>query len=231
MNSDKKMVNYFTKWDGMAPLGIGMLALGFLLLWVGMSLGMGNFSYVLMILLFILGTAAFLYGNIGRGHESHIYDRIEDAVETIHFNELEEDFKLHRRTPKNPETLVFEGFEFRDDLYIKKKNDATLLSSEYTYVKIVVLKDAFYTKVMTVPLITQEKTLTTHDIPFSSITDMRVLREEKMISRGKKEKIKAKTCRICITYGENQQLLLPIKDDAYVEEHVEDMKKKYGILQ
>ncbi len=231
MNDDKKLINYFTKWEGMNVLGIGMLAVGFLLLWVGMSFGMGSFSYVLMVILFILGAVTFLYGNIGRGHESHIYDRIEDAVETIRFNELEEDFKLHRRTPKNPETLVYEGFEFREGLYIKKKNDATLLSSEYTCVKIMVLNDAFYAKVMTLPLITQKKTVVTLDIPFSSITNMCVVREDKMITRGKKEKIRAKTCRICITYGENQQLLLPIKDDAYVEDRVEEMKKKYGILQ
>lgn len=227
MNDDKKLINYFKKWEGTNALGIGILAVAFLLIWINVS----YYLFTLGILLIVPGALIFLYGNIGRGHESQIYDRIEDNVETIRFDELEEDFKLHRRTPKDPEELVFEGFEFREGLYIKKKNDGTLLSSEYTYVKIVVLKDAFYTKVMTVPLITQEKTLTTHDIPFSSITDMRVLREEKMISRGKKEKIKAKTCRICITYGENQQLLLPIKDDAYVEEHVEDMKKKYGILQ
>lgn len=224
MNDNKKLINYFTKWEGMNALGIGLFALSFLCLWL-------SISYTLAIALFIVGIVAFLYGNIGRGHESQIYDRIGDAVETIRFDELEEDFKLHRRTPKNPEELVYEGFEFREGLYVKKKNDATLLSSEYTYVKIVVLNDAFYAKVMTIPLITQKKSTVTLDIPFSSIIDMSVVREEKMISRTKKEKIRAKTCRICITYGENQQLLLPVKDDVYVEDRVEDMKKKYGILQ
>ena len=98
MNDNKKIVNYFKKWDGAGPLGIGMMVVGFLAMWLGWS----YFSYLLAILLMPAGLAVFLYGNIGRGTEDDLKDLIKKEWDKIGFKELEEDSQMRKRTPKNP---------------------------------------------------------------------------------------------------------------------------------
>ena len=77
MKDHKKLINYFQKWDGAGPLGLGMMAVGFLALWLGWS----YFSYILAIVLMPCGLGVFLYGNIGRGSDAEINDRIKKEWE------------------------------------------------------------------------------------------------------------------------------------------------------
>lgn len=225
MKPDKKMINYFKKWEGMGTLGIGLLGVGFLLLWLGMS----YFSYILSMLSILLGLAAFLYGNIGRGNATQVDDTIKRHWESIRFPELEEDASLRKRTPKNAEELTFEGFEMRNGLYFKKKKDASVISSEYTCVKAIVLTDALYLKKCTFSLISEEKSTQTVEILFSDIRDIEVVRETLMVGHGEKPQFRVKTCHIVITHGDGERILLPKQEDAYVEEYVQDLKKKFGI--
>ena len=102
MQPNRKMVNYFKKWDGMGTLGIGLLGVGFLFLWLGYS----YFTYVLSIFLMLFGLAAFLYGNIGRANATQLDDTIKRQWEAIRFPELEENTSLRKRTPKNAEELT-----------------------------------------------------------------------------------------------------------------------------
>ncbi|MBR3894451.1 MAG: hypothetical protein IKJ35_04820 [Clostridia bacterium] len=224
MNDNKKIVNYFKKWDGAGPLGIGMMVVGFLALWLGWS----YFSYILAILLMPAGLGVFLYGNIGRGTEDDLKDLIKKEWEKIGFKELEEDSQMRKRTPKNPEEMTFECFEMRDGLLFKKKKDATIISSEYTCIKMMVLEDAFYAKRSTFSLLSDERRTETTDILFDEIKEITVERNVFMVGTGAKKQHRVRTCFVAISYGDGQRLLLPKKDDAYVDDFVNVLKKKCG---
>ncbi|MBQ3014063.1 MAG: hypothetical protein IJD75_02840 [Clostridia bacterium] len=225
MNEQKKLLNYFKKWDGAGTLGIGMLAAGALILWLGMS----YFSYILSVFLLGSGTVVFLYGNIGRGNETTVNDFVKKNCEKVTFPELTDNHALHKRTLGEPAECEFGGFEMRRGLLFKKKKDASLISSEYTYAKLIVLKDAFYLKKLTFSLVTEEKQEQTFDISFDSIQRIEVLRDTFFVGKGEKNEYRAKTCFIAISYGEGEQLLLPTPDNAYVEELAETLKKKSSL--
>jgi hypothetical protein len=225
MNLNKKMVNYFKRWEGMNTLGVGLLALGFLFLWVGMS----YLTYILSVISMLFGVAAFLYGNIGRGNATQIEDTIRVQRESFRFPELEEDNALRKRTPKEPEVLTFEGFEMRNGLYFKKKKDASVISSEYTCIKAIVLNDALYLKKCTFSLVSDERSMQTLDIPFSAIHDIEVIRNTLLVGHGEKPEHRVKTCHIAITYGDGESILLPKQEDAYIDDYAQNLKKKFGI--
>ena len=225
MDEQKKLLNYFKKWDGAGAVGVGLLALGALCLWLSTSYPI---PFPITLALLIIGLPMFLYGNIGRGNETMANDYVKKNCQKISFPELESDRALHKRTLTEPEEFEFGGYEMRRGLYFKKKKDASLISSEYTYAKVIVLKDAFYLKKMTFSLVSDEKTQQTFDIPFDSIHDITVERETFFVGTGEKNQFRAKTCFLAITYGEGEKLLLPTPDNAYVEEFADKMKRTYS---
>lgn len=226
MNENKKAVKFFTKWQGAGPVGIGCLGVGALFLW----LGGGMFSWFASIGLFIIGIALFLYGNIGSTTEAQLFSDVKKACEKIAFPELEEDVKMSRRSPKFPEELVYEDYTMRQGLYFKKRKDASVFSSEYYYVKIAVLNDAFYAKTATASLVSPEVTYKTHDILFDSIQNIEFTSQAFNVGNNGKSQFRVKSCYIVISYGDGKQLLLPAKDDAYVDNVVHSLKKKAGMV-
>ena len=223
MNEQKKMLNYFKKWEGAGTLGIGMMAAGALILWLGIS----YWAYISAPFLLFIGFAIFVYGNIGRGNETMANDLVKKETEKVTFPELTD--ALRKRTPSEPQEFEFGGYEMKRGLFFKKKKDASLLSSEYTYAKMILLKDAFYIKKLTFSLISEEKDLQTFDIPFDSIRSISVARDAFFVGTGEKNQYRAKTCFIVISYGENEELRLPTPDNAYVEDLAETLTKKSSV--
>ena len=126
-------------------------------------------------------------------------------------------------------TSKFYYTDWKGWLFFKKKKDASLISSEYTYAKLIVLKDAFYLKKATFSLVSDEKEIQTFDIPFDSIQDVSVQRDAFFVGKENKNQYRAKTCFLVISYGECETLLLPTPDNAYVEELAEKLKKKASL--
>ena len=174
----KQYINYFKKWDGAAMLGGCMMVVGFLILWLG--LGWGFITYLLMLVGLFGGLAVFLYGSIGRKHESDFQAEVAHRAETITFRELEEDPHFRRRVPKEKiEERIFEGFDLHDGLYVKPMKNAALCSSDYTYAKMLYLNDAFYIKVLAFSFISDKKELSAHEIYYDSLEDVTVERDRK----------------------------------------------------
>ncbi len=150
----KNYINYFQKWDGMGTLGIGMMAVGFLSIWLGFSF----ITYIIGVVGMVGGLAVFLYGSIGRAHEADLQNEARLQVESLSFRELEEVPHFRRRVPKdNIEEHVFEGYILQDGLYLKKKKNGTLCSSEYLYAKMLTLCDAFYIKTVSFSYVEEKK--------------------------------------------------------------------------
>ena len=220
------MLNYFKKWDGISTIGIAMMAIGIFLIWIQL----GYYAYMAAIVLIPIGAVLFIYGNIGRASGTQIEDNIKQHWETIRFperfSELEETPALRKRTPKEPEVLDFEGYEMEEGLYFKKLKDASVISSQYTCIRMVLLSDALYVKKHTFSFVSDEKDTQILDIPFASIQSFEVLRNTLNVGHDEKKRFSVKTCHICIHYGDGQQLLLPKKDDIYVEDFAQSLKIK-----
>ena len=160
---------------------------------------------------------------------SNILENSKQELEKITFKELEEDSALRKRTPKNPEEMTFECFEMRDGLFFKKKKDASVISSEYTCIKMIFLNDALYLKKSTFSLISDEKQTETADIRFDKISDITVERNVFMVGTGEKKQHRVRTCFVVICYGNGQKVLLPKADDAYIDDFATTLKRKCGI--
>ncbi len=225
MNNRKNFrnyINYFKKWEGMGALGIGMMAVGFLLLWLGFSF----LSYILAIIGMVGGLGVFLYGSIGRAHEADLQSDIRHRAETIRFGELEEDPHFRRRVPKTlDEEQVFEGYVVRDGIYLKKLKTGKLCSSEYMYAKLLKLTDAYYIKILNFSFVSEEKELSIHEIPFDALEDVTVVRDRKTVTAINRKQFSAKTCFLCFVYDGGKQVLLPANDDIYTDDLAEKLKK------
>ena len=123
-NGFKSYVNYFKKWEGAGPLGIGLMVLGIWLIWMGWQYI--PFSYPIAIVLIPLGLVLFFYGNIGRASEADLRNIIEKSEEKIHFHELEETPALRKRTPKQWEAQKFEGYVLKKGVLFKKAKNGRI---------------------------------------------------------------------------------------------------------
>ncbi len=220
----KNFVNYFKKWEGAGTLGMIFMAVGFLFLWVGRS----YLTYVISIVSIPVGIAIFLYGSIGRATEADMKNLIERSGEKLHFKELEEDPHLRKRTPKEFEPQRYGGFSFHEGVLLKRMKNGSPCSSEYDTVKVVELNDGYYIKSLHFSFVSDEQTITTYDVPFSSIEAISVERAQKTLTYNKKQFL-TKSCYLVFTYDGGKRVLLPTNDDIYVDELADSLCRKLGI--
>ncbi|MBQ9132783.1 MAG: hypothetical protein IJX62_10005 [Clostridia bacterium] len=222
MKDSKKLLNYFTKWEGAGSTGLCLMILGLAMIWFGRFAG--YVFYILSVLTILVGAAIFFYGNIGRATESDLKEIIQHRKEKGQLPNIEENRAFRGRLPKSIWELEFEGYIFREGLLFKRMKNASLISSEYSYTHMKVLNDAFYLKNTVFSLVEDSVTEQLLDIPFSSVTSITVERERKNYPVGKKQ-YPASTCYVVFTYNDGQRLLLPQKDDIYVDELIEKLQK------
>ncbi len=222
MNNYKANINYFTKWEGMKTCGMGMLIVGILFLWVAWM-----YWFVLYIVgmgLVVLGTILFFLGNAGRADESEIMTEVNRRKEGIEFPEVENERDFQKRVPRRPEILEFEGFCYRDGLYLKKMKNGSICSSEYSKARVYLLTDAFYIKTRLFSLVADKEQNDTFEIPFSLVENIAMESERQTISSGKKA-FSVMVSHMVITYDGGKKLRLPGKDDAYADELVVRLKR------
>ena len=219
MKNFNSNINYFKKWEGMATFGLCTLVVGFASLWMGHGL-----TYFLGGALIIGGFIVFILGNSGRSNENEIMEEIKRRTEGLEFSEVEKDHHFHKRVPQKQEIMDFAGFILREGLMLKKMKNGSVCSSEYKTAKVYILKDAFYAKTKTISLISEEESNQTEEIFFNSVEDIRVEREKATLGFEKKQ-FSVSICNIVVQYDGGKSLVLPAKDDAYVDDTAAKMRK------
>ena len=214
MNNYKPFVNYFKRSDATASLGMGMLAGGAILLWLGWSFYWLFFYFGVAML--PIGFGIYLYGNTGRSDENELKKITKEKTDAIGFADLKETSEFRKRMSKNPVEEVFGGYVFGDDVLIKKAKSGATVSSEYVTAKMLILNDALYIRSCSFSFIADEKHESELEIPFSSIEKLEIERQTQTYQVGKKE-LAVKTCFFVITH-EGIQTRLPRKDDIYADE-------------
>lgn len=225
-NGFKNYLNYFNKWDGAGPLGIGLMALGFMLIWIGWKFI--PFAYPMAMLMIPVGIVLFLYGSIGRASEADIENIIEKSDSKLHFKELEEIPALRKRTPKTLTEQKFEGYSLKKGVVFKKLKNGSLCSSEYDVAKMVTLNDGFYIKTLHFSFLSEEQEIVAYDVPFSSLESITAERKSFNLMKNQVP-YPAKTCHLVFTYDGGKKVKLPAKDDIYLEDLIEKLKKTAGI--
>ena len=225
-NTFKSYENYYQKWDGAGPLGIGLLAVGFLMIWIGWKFI--PFAYPMAMLMIPVGIVLFFYGNTGRASDADIQDKIEKSHERIHFHELEEIPALRKRTPKTLNEQVFEGYTLKKGIPFKKMKNGSICSSEYDIAKMVTLNDGFYIKALHFSFVSDEQELVTHDVPFATLESITAERKSFNLMKNQVP-YPAKTCHLVLTYDGGKKVKLPAKDDIYLDELIEKLKRTAGI--
>lgn len=219
MKNSNSNINYFKKWEGMATFGLCTLVVGFVSLWMGYGL-----TYLLGGALIIGGFIVFILGNSGRSNEGEIMEEIKRRTDGIEFSEVEKDHHFHKRVPQKQEIMDFAGFILREGLMLKKMKNGSVCSSEYNVSRVYLLADAFYAKTKTISLISNEEWSQTEEIFFNSVEDIRVERERTTLGFEKKQ-FSVNICSIVVEYDGGKRLVLPAKDDAYVDDTAAKMKK------
>ena len=220
MKNYKANINYFTKWEGLRTLGLGMLIVGFGSLWLARSYLM----YIGGAALIVAGFAIFMAGNIGRSSESDIMSEVARRKEGIEFPEVENERDYQKRVPQRQEILDFEGFSLRQGLYLKKMKNGSICSSEYSKTRMFLLTDAFYIKSKTFSLVSEEERSDTCEIPFTLVENIELEGDRQTLTFGKKS-FSVMVSHMVITYDGGKKLRLPGKDDAYADELVKRLKK------
>ena len=214
MNNYKPFINYFKRSDTTAPLGMGMLVGGVILLWLGWSFYWLFFYFGVTML--PIGFGIYLYGTTGRSDENELNKIIKKNTDGISFADIKESSEFRRRMSKNPTEETFGGYIFGDNVLMKKAKSSAMVSSEYVCAKMLILTDALYIRSCSFSFIADEKHESGLEIPFSSIEKVELERQTQTFQVDKKEFV-VKTCFFVITH-EGVQTRLPRKDDIYADE-------------
>ncbi len=222
MKDYKANINYFTKWEGMKSCGMGMLIVGILFLWVAWVYWW--FLYIVGMFLVVLGALFFFVGNAGRSDESDIMNEVSRKRDGIEFPEVEKERDFQIRMTQRPEILEFEGFCYREGLYLKKMKNGSLCSSEYSKARVLLLKDAFYIKSRTFSLVADELQEQTTEIAFTAVDEILLESDRKTIVCGQKSFMPV-VSHLVICYDNGKKFRLLAKDDAYTDEVIVRLNK------
>ncbi len=92
----------------------------------------------------------------------------------------------------------------------------------------VTLTDGFYVKVLHFSFISDEHEIVSYDIPFSSLESITAERKSFNLMKNQVP-YPTKTCYLVLTYEGGKKVKLPAKDDIYLEEEIEKLKRTAGI--
>ncbi|MBQ7318888.1 MAG: hypothetical protein IJW97_01730 [Clostridia bacterium] len=215
----KNNINYFKKSDTPKFVGMGMMVVGVLLLWLGMS----YITYILSAVLIPIGLVLFFIGASGRAGDSEIDAFIKRRVDGMEVD-LSEDRAYAKRILKHIPPQSIEDYEYREGLMLTKAKNSSLRSSEYTRSLLYILSDALYIPVRTISLVEDHTDNKLYEIPYDMISGIEITRERRTLPFGK-QSFSAKITKLCITYGDSLTLSLPIHDDVGADRLVETIQK------
>lgn len=214
----KNNVNYFTKNDSLKFVGVAMVALGFLLYFVGW----GWISYILMCVCIPLGAVLFIVGSSGRSGDDDIDEFIAVKLRELD-PKLELDKDYAKRVMKHFDPIEIEGYEYRDDLMFAKTKNGSVRSSEFVKSIVYYLNDALHITSRRVSLISDgEGEDKVYELLYDDIDRLELSEENKRFIFNKKS-FAVKDLRLRIVMKNGDPVELPIHDDLRSEQIVENV--------
>ena len=219
--SNKQNINYFKMNDIIEYIGIGLMAI---------SLPLFIFAYGIMWILSCgmlpLGVILFIIGVSIRSSERDIMNSLKRKTEgvvipldNLGINER----RINRKLPIE----VIEDYEYEGGLMYKKSKRG-IISSKYTKTALYLLTDALYISTKTVSLISDEAKSKKFEIPYASIEEVRLDRDEKSVTFDKKV-FNVVEERLVVRHGGGYKFSVPIHVDIRAKGVVEKIQKQIEI--
>ncbi len=219
----KISINYFKKTDTLKVIGGGILILALLCLWLVRN--------ILGMLFAIFGTPAglimFLIGSIGRATDADMDSDIKSKLAGLQ-TDIDTNKHYQLRILKHIPEYTIEGYCYPENVMIKKLKDNSLRTSSFTRSKIKILKDSLYIISRNISLISPEVINSTHEIPYSQITNIEIFRDRKRIIFNNNT-FSVNICELKIDF-DGKSLSLPIINAVTSDELVRLIKKQMTLF-
>ena len=219
--SNKQNVNYFKMNDLMEYIGIGFMAV---------ALPLFIFAYgilwIVSCAMLPIGVILFIIGVSIRSSEKDIISSLKRKTEgvVIPFDNLGiNERRINRKLPYE----VIGDYEYENGLMYKKSKNG-IVSSKYTKTALYLLTDALYISTKTVSLISDEAKGRKFEIPYASIEEVRLDKDEKTVTFDKKV-FNVIEQRLVIRHGGGYKFSVPIHVDVNARAVVEKINKQIEI--
>ena len=216
--SNKQNINYFKTSNLMEYIGIGCMAVSLVFFIFGSGI-----MWMLSCGVLPLGAVIFVVSVSIRSNEKDIYSSIKKKTESM---ELSVD-KLgvnERRIVKRRAPEILEDFEYDDGVMLRKSKMGGVITSKYTKTGLYLLTDALIIKTRTVSLIDDEVKNKKLEIPYDSIEEVRLDKEERPIVFGKNT-IDSVSERLVLKYGGGYKFSCPIHVDVKATATVDNINR------
>ena len=218
----KNNVNYFARKGTMKIVGAAMVALGFLLYFVGW----GWIAYILMCVCIPAGAALFIIGSSGRASDEDIDEFIAVKMRDLDPG-LDTDRRFSGRVVKGSEPIALEGYEYREGLMFAKTKSGSVRSSELVASVVYILTDAVYLIQRRISLISDEVEDSVRDIPFGDILSAELVEEAGSFTFNK-NLFRVKAMHLRIQMKDGGEILIPVHDDMRSENAVSAINRVVG---
>ena len=209
--------NYFKKTDIILYIGAVMLLAGGILLTVGKRRWVAPCC-----ILMAIGAVIFIIGTTVRSNEKEMM-----AILTKKLEGMDMSFDTlgvpERRVLRDVKPIIIENYEYDETVMLRQGKNATI-SSKYTKAFIFTLTDGFLVRTRTVSLISDEDRNKRIEIPFDSISDISVIREDKKLNFNKKD-FDITTDRLVIKYGNGYKISIPMHVDITSKDLADKLNK------
>jgi len=213
----KQNENYFKKNDIILYVGAVMLVIGAILLTVGKRRWIAPCCTLMAI-----GVVVFIIGTTVRSNTKEIMDILQKKMEGMDMS-YDTLGVPERRVLRDIKPEIIENYEYDETVMLRREKNGTV-SSKYTKAAIYTLTDAFVIRARTVSLVSDDTRNKKVEIPFDSISDISVVREEKKLTYNKKD-FNITTDHLIIKYGNGYKIALPMHVDIKSKELAERLNK------
>jgi len=214
----KHNVNYFKKRDIVKTIGIVCSAIGAIGILLAYSIYIG---YLLAMVFLPIGLITFIIGTNIASSESDIDDDIKKALVGVE-KELSEDKAYAKRILKNIPAATAEGYDYEEGLMLRKAKNSSVRSSSYTKAMLYPLTDALLISSRTVSLVSIEAKTEFFEIPYTEISSVELVTEEKELGFGK-DIFKVKSSRIVVRHSGGLIFSAPFADTMTSQEYVKKL--------
>ena len=217
--NNKQLVNFFKKTSMIMYVGIILIILGGVFVF-RRGFGTKAIGFTIM----AIGAAIFIVGVSLRASEKDVLsclakkmDGMDYTYDTLAVNE--------RRVLRNIKPEVTEYYDYEDGAMFKRAKDGTLISSQKTKSIIFIIKDALIVRTRTVSIFDENVKDRRIEIPFSAITDISVVREEKKLSFMNKT-YDVTVDKLVVKYGNGYRFVTPVHADSKSKEIAERLNRE-----
>lgn len=215
----KSQINYFKRSDTLKYVGIVLAVIGVALYMFGWS----YISYIIATIALPIGGVLFIFGSSGRASDGDIDEYISKRTEGIEID-LENNLNIKKRILKQVPIETVEGYEYENGLMVTKAKDGSIRTSEYTKSLLYPLSDAIHIVSRKISVIADEVHDDSIEILYSSISDIRIEKEETKLT-FEKNSFKASYVRFVVEYDGGKVLSLPARDNASLDNFIEKITR------